>query len=278
MSSKRRFVALPSFNAVGVGQRATLNLPVGARKYYKVIITYKAGADNQATIEAALKNMRVLVNGVQQIEHTVAELNQLNAYRGRAFQTGTVILYFSDPGARTMTGEEILGWGTYNLSTLSIELDIDAAAVAPALSAQAEIEDSNEPLGVIKKVVRQTGFVTAGAAVLPIRDLRRDPNEAYMRIHVMTANATAVQLKADSDIIVETSTRALLSAHYAGRPQETIMQANVLTLDLTASTQVTDVLPMRRADGRLIQDFPLEVTLNGATTFNVISEIVGPAL
>lgn len=277
MPSLRRFVRMPDFNNVVAGQRATLPMPVGARKYHKLVIQYKAGADNQATIEAALKNSRFLINGRPQREATVAQINVMRAYRGRAFQTGIVTIEFSDQGARAWQGEELLGWGTFNLSTLTFEVDIDAAAVAPALVAYAEIEDSNEPLGAIMKW-RRHYLDTSAAATKAIRDLPVDPREAYSRFHIFTGNATAVQLKADNDIIVETVSRAVLAAHYTGRPQQTVMQANVLTLDLAASTQVDSFLPMLRSDGRKIQDFPLEVTVNAATNAEIIAEVVGPAL
>jgi hypothetical protein len=275
--SKRRIVRLPAFNSVAAGSRATCALPVGARKYHKVFVEYKDGTGNQAALEADLSTVRLLVNGRPQREHTVAEINVLNAFRGRSFQTGTVQIHLSEPTARTLAGEEILGWGTNNLATFSLEIDIAAGATAPALVAYAEIEDSVENLGAILKVRRGT-YQASGATTLAIRDLPRDPSEAYARFHAFTSAATAVQLKADADIIVETITRALLLKHYASRPQETIMQTNVLTLDLMSSTQVTDVLPMLRTDGRLVQDFPLEITLSGAATFALLTEVVGPAL
>lgn len=272
-----RIVKLPAFNGVAVGARATLTLPVGARKYKKLIIVYKAGADNQATIEAALLGTRLLVNGRPQREATVAQINMMRAYRGRAFVTGHVIMDFVEATARTLQGEDLYGWGTNNVSTLTLEIDIAAGAVAPALQAYAEIEDSTENLGGILKW-RRNSYQSAGAGVLAIRDLPRDPREAYSRFHIFTANATDIQLKADNDIIVETISRATLAAHYTGRPQATVMQANSLTLDLVASTQLTDFLPMVRSDGRLIQDFPLEITLNGASNFDIVSEVFGPAL
>jgi hypothetical protein len=274
--SKRRFVQLPAFSSVASGTRATLVMPVGARKYHKLLIQYKDGTANQAAIESALKGMRVLVNGKLQRDTTVAILNAMNAYRGRPFQTGMVIMFFSEVTARTWQGEELVGWGTNNVSTLTVEIDIDAAAVAPALTAYAEIEDSTENLGGIIKW-RRASYQTAGATTLAIRDLPRDPMEAYARFHIATANATDVQLKADNDVIIEKVSRAILAAHYAARPSSTVMQAGYLTLDLIASLQIDDFLPMKRTDGRVIQDFPLEVTVNGASTFDVISEVFGPA-
>lgn len=273
----RRIVKLPAFAGVAVSSRATLLLPVGARKYHRIIIQYKAAADNQATIEGALTTMRILVNGRVQREATVAQINVLRAYRGRAFQTGFVFVDFSEPAARTLQGEELNGWGTNNLSTLTLELDISGAAVAPALVAWAEIEDSTEGLGGILKWRKNT-YIVAGAGVLAIRDLPRDPREAYSRFHAFTVQATEVQLKADNDVIIETISRTALAAHYANRPQQTVMQANVLSLDITASTQLTDFLPMLRTDGRIVQDMPLEITLGAAATFDLLSEVFGPAL
>ncbi len=273
----RRIVKLPAFAGVAISSRATLLLPVGARKYHRIIIQYKAAADNQATIEAALTNLRLLVNGRVQREATVAQINVMRSYRGRAFVTGFVFVDLSEAAARTLQGEELYGWGTNNLSTLTLELDITGAAVAPALTAWAEIEDSVEGLGGILKWRKNT-FIVAGAGVLAIRDLPRDPREAYSRFHAFSAVATDVQLKADNDVIIETISRTALSAHYTNRPQQTVMQANVLTLDVCASTQLTDFLPMLRSDGRVVQDMPLEITLSGASTFDLISEVYGPAL
>lgn len=275
-TSLRRWVRLPDAQNVTPGGRAIQPLPVGARKYFKLILEYKDATANQATIEGALKGTRMLVNGRPQREATVAQINTMRAYRGKAFQTGRVIYDFGESTARTWQGEEAMGWGTFNLATLSLEIDIDPGAVAPALTAYAEIEDSNEGLLAIMKW-RRHQLDTSAAGVKALRDLPIDPNEAYSKFHIFSANATHVQLKADSDIIVETVSRGTLAAHYSGRPQATIMQANVLTLDLAASTQLDAFLPMKRIDGRKIQDLPLEVTVSAATNCDIIAEVVGPA-
>lgn len=269
----RRIVKLPSLGNVAAGNTATLGLPVGPRKYFTLQLKYKDGTPNQATIEADLTKFRLLVNGKVQREFTAAELHKINALNGRAFQVGRVQIFLGEPWRRTITGEEIPGWGTFGLSTLQLEIDIAAGAVAPTLEARAEIEDSTEALGAIVKWKR-FNYAAAGAGDFDITNLPK--SDAWSRLHIFTAQASAAVLKADNvDIFDMSLTDA--TAFYASKTSLT-MQANVLSVVLDSSQQFDAFLPMtRKIAGReiAVQDLLLRVTLGAAANFVVIGEQVG---
>lgn len=269
----RRIVKLPSFSNVGAGNTATLNFPVGPRKYFTVQIKYKDGTPNKATVEADLTKFRLIVNGKTQREFTAAELNTINALNNRSFQTGRVQIFFGEPWRRTIAGEEIPGWGTFGLSTLQLEIDIAGGAVAPALEARAEIEDSTEALGAIVKWKRYN-YGAAGAGDFEITNLPK--SDAWSRFHVFTSQASAAKLQADNvDIFDMSLTDA--TAFYATK-KDLAMQANVFSVVLDASQQFDAFLPMvRKIAGKdvPVQDLKLTVTLGAAANFVVIGEQVG---
>lgn len=152
---------MPSFEGVAAGQTATLRLPIG-RTYEQLLITY-AGA----TL-AQLNELRIVANG--EVIHRITELSKLdtmNGFEGRAAAGGVIVFDFNRYNMRTRAGEEFTGLGTgvlddpAKITTLSMEIDIDAAAVGSALSCKA-IQSAPRPVGQIIKTKQYT--YTAGAA------------------------------------------------------------------------------------------------------------------
>lgn len=93
-----------NFNAVAAGQTATLNLPA-TRIYHGVRLVYTtvtAGGATQANMEAELTEIRIKVNGKVQRRLSAAHIFALNAYRGKAFETGLLPIFFSEPWRRTV--------------------------------------------------------------------------------------------------------------------------------------------------------------------------------
>lgn len=270
----RRLVSLPSLNSVGVSQTATSSLPVGARKYHALIYKYKAGADNQATVEAAITTVRLLLGGKEQWKISLARLNILNALDGFAFQTGHIIIPLSRFAARTPQGEEAFGWGTANVSSFTVEFDISAAAVAPAITGWGEIEDTVENIGVIIKRRTFTGYAAAAAGSFQIKDLPR--RDAYNRIHIFTVQASAVKVVADSVEFFD-APRTVSAMSYSRRALS--HPANTYSVIFDATQQVTDLVPMIRNVPGLgnveVQEFRLDVTMDAAATFDVLTETVG---
>lgn len=272
----RRTVTLPALNAVAVSSVATSTLPVGARKYHTLVYRYKAGADNQATIEAAITNVRLLLNGKEQWSLSLARLNELNARIGYAFQTGLIVIPLSRFDARTPAGEEAFGWGTANVSSFTVELTISGAAVAPALAGWAEIEDVIEDIGVILKRRTHSSKTAGGAGLFEINDLPKKPNEAYKALHLFSANVTDVKVVADAVEWFD-QPKQVAAAIYA--KQNIAHVTNGFSVIFDATEQVTDLLPMVRnvpgIGNVLVQDLRVSATMSAGATFDVLAEVVG---
>ena len=190
---------LPGFEGVAAGQTATLRLPIG-RTYEQLLITY-AGA----TI-AQLNEMRIVANG--DVIHRVTELTKLdslNKFNGRAAAAGVIVFDFTRFNMRTRASEEVYALGTgvledpRKITTLSLEIDIDAAAVGTALSAKAITSDKRLSSNIIK--TKQFTYTAAAAGEFEISDLPKGEaiNKVYFGGH--TANVyTTLEVERDNFI------------------------------------------------------------------------------
>lgn len=163
---------MPSFEGVAAGQTATLRLPIG-RTFNKLLISY-AGA----TL-AQLNAIRLVANGeVIQKWTEAAKLDVINQYEGRAAAGGVLTLDLERYGCLTRAGREVTALGTgitdrlkdpNPISTLSLEIDIDAAAVGTTLSCKAH-QSAARPVGLVKKV-REYTYVAGAAGEYEISDI-----------------------------------------------------------------------------------------------------------
>ena len=171
----------PSFEGVAAGQTATCRLPIG-RTFHRLLIPYSG-----ATL-AQLNGVRVVANGetIHDLGDAAAVVDVLSQYEGRAAFSGVLVIDFDRFGMLTRQGQILtaLGTGAPNdprpISTLSVEVDIDAAAVAPVLGPIKMIQSAAKPNGLIKKVKKYT-YNAPGAGVYEISDLPKGPifNKVY---------------------------------------------------------------------------------------------------
>lgn len=266
----RRKIVLTSINGVAAGQTATLDLPPG-RRYFKIFAFYK-GTAAQAAIESDITEIRIIINGKVQRRFSAADLNVVNATRGYAFVAGLIPIFFSESRRRTIIGEEGLGWGTAGVSTFRVEFDIDAAAVAPTLSAIAEVDDVVAPLGPIVKWYKET-FTATGAQTLNITTLPK--RDQYGAIHCRSALVTRVKATVDSLEVYDLE-RASAVAFLQDRGFS--MQASNFSVIFDDTDQVTDSLPMARqvaGSPTPVNEFRLDVTASGAGAIPLLIERVG---
>lgn len=266
----RRKIKLTSINGVGVGQTATLDLPPG-RRYFNVFLYYK-GTANQATIEADITEIRVVVNGKVQRRFSAADLNVVNAFNGFAFRAGLIPIFFSEHKRRTIQGEEGLAWGTANVSTFRIEIDIAGTAVAPTLSARAEVDNAEVPLLGIIKWYKET-FAATGAQTLNITTLPK--LDAYCRLHARSALVTEVKVTVDQTEIYD-CTNDIAKDFLARRSFAPV--ANNFHVAFDDDDQVTSALPMFRQVGNVlvpVNEFRVDVTASGAGNIPLLLERFG---
>lgn len=280
----RRLMVLPNFQGAQANQTATLDLPKWG-KYHNIQLTYTTstvGGANQANIEAEITEIRIKVNGVVQRVFSSAQLFVINAFYGVGFSTGLLPIFFSEPWMRTVLGEEAIGWGTGDVQTFTLEVDIAAGAGVTGLSAVAEIDLADKsPMGQVvlwKRYVPQV----AGVGVLNYPNLPRGTVArpvAYKALHFIEQTAADI-----SDVLVKIDANDVFDATFAQATQlyafaGFTMQPAMFTVSPYAmSGQIGQMWPMISPGSNppsLVQSF--EVNLNMAVAANptLIAESLG---
>lgn len=165
---------MPSFQGVAAGQTATLNMPIGLT-YHGLYIKYSG-----VTL-AQMAEMRFKGNGRELFTCSVSDLDVTNQFDTLNAASGVLYIPFDRPKLLTRAAQELSAIGTgarmdndpgtmdkpnpfYNptpLSTFQLEIDIDGAATAPALSAKA-LQSDPRPLGAFVKRRRFNYNISAG--------------------------------------------------------------------------------------------------------------------
>lgn len=193
----RQFVKLPSVNNVAPGNTATIRLPIGPT-YEKLIMETNIAPD-------LLRYLEVIVNGkTVQTYQSVAELNALNRYYGREDQPGFATLYFIRPELAELAMSRITAFGTADVSSLEIRVDISPEAENPKLAMHA-VTSPAQPLGLITKV-KAFPVSSAVAGEIEIDNIPRGPR--IIAMHVFGGQIEYSRVEVDSAKAVEHSTAA----------------------------------------------------------------------
>lgn len=294
----RNLVTLPNFNGVAAGQTATVQLPVGNVTYHKLIFAYSTSVAGNGTVangEAHLTQVRLKINGKIQRVFSAKQVDGINAFYGRSAQSrniGGVPFYFmeiflSEPWRRTPAGEDLLAWGTADVSTFQVEIDIAAAGTAPVLVPHADVEYVSRPLGLISKWRSYTQPVSA-AGITTNNTLPKNGNEAYQALHafpVLTTDIIDVTVKTDQVVRfqgTDSDMRSLLASESPGGITSFAPQTNMTHIVFDRTGRVSDALPMQYVDangkptGNLVGDFRIDWDMNAGTSFPFVAQVLGP--
>ncbi|MBL4761679.1 MAG: hypothetical protein JKY93_03155 [Gammaproteobacteria bacterium] len=268
----RRKIKLPSFNAVGASQTATIDIPVGAR-FHNIKIFYKDNAI-QSVIESDITMIRIKVNGKVQRTYKPAELYKTLKANGHAFIAGIIPIYFSEPWRRNVVSEDVLAWGTSGLDTFQIELDIASGATAPKLHAYAVTDNVIASLSNIIKVRRQV-IPVSQTGLLTVSTLSKRADEIYHRMHCFEGadgDIESVEIKQDGYDVYSADV-AVNDANMADR--DIVSQTGVFHIMFDDTQRTEDGLVMVHADGKSVQDFQVNFQMANATTFTLLTEVRG---
>ena len=268
----RRNIPLQSFNAVGAGQTATVPLSTNLR-YHQIYIQYKTNA-SQATIETDIEEIRIKVDGKVQRRFSAVELNKINAFNGYAFETGMLPIFFSEPWRRSPEGEDALAWGTANVGTFDIEIDIASGATAPKLTGFAVVDDVEAPMVDIVKWYKRTIPVSA-TGIHTESNLPKNVDEVYQRLHCFETAASDIS---GVDITLE----SLEAYNLTDRQNSALLknrgfnpQADVFHVVFDHTQRVSDGYPMMKGDGRQVREFRLDFDMDQAQPFTLLTEVRG---
>lgn len=185
----RKIIQLPSFTTVAAGADTSLTLPVGGNTYERVMIEYSG-----VTL-AQLQNIEVRLNG-DPIQHwkTGQQLDDINDFYGRPATAGYLTLWAVRPELTNIAQRRLTAWGTLNVQTLSIHIDVDAGAAAPALKAHAVIS-APRPMQIVTKV-KQYPYNSAVSGQVDIDNIPRGPR--IQAVHFGKADVSDVEIELDS--------------------------------------------------------------------------------
>lgn len=192
---------LPGWEGVAAGQTATLRCPIGLT--YHQIWTEFGGV----TL-AQMNEVRVVANG--QVIHrydTGTLLDSYNQFEGRTAAGGILCIDFDRFGLRTRAGEEFTSLGTGKrddptpVTTLTVEIDIDAAAVGTTLESRA-VQSVPRNLGLIKKV-RTFTFTVGGAVDFEISELPKGDLINQVYVDFSAGDISRARIERDTFIVFD---------------------------------------------------------------------------
>lgn len=262
---------MPSPEGVAAGQTATFKLPATMR-YHELQLTYTGVTLAQMT------EIRVLANGKPIHRYSATERDVLNQFDGRAAAAGVLKIPFDRYNLKNRLAEEetALNCGVPDgkgrvISSLTVEIDIDGAAAAPALSMHASrsIAQAGGP-GTVLHIMKHTR-TAAGAGELEISDL------PFAGVTTMGLNRIAFKPSANdiSEVKIDRDMRNAWERTKA--LNETIQadgirtpQAGYFIIDKTERGHGGDTLDLRG-----VTDFRYILTMTGAASITMLVETIG---
>lgn len=270
-------VKLPGFQNVAVSNTAYAAIPVGVSyRSLFVAITDNAIDPTQATISQRYTRFVLKADGTIKWDVTGTLGQELNAYHGHGDQDGVRSLWLAQPKQEVLAAQDALMWGTGDLTTLTLEVDVGAAAVGPLLSLYALIDPTMlkngkaPPLGAHRLV--QAFVDTPGGANTEYLVQNMPPRMAgrwVEKVHFKaSANAVSgIRMIVNQQELHNAITKVAKSLNAAGYSPFT-WQTNYYHFDLTVTRRLSDALTMNIADLRLL----LNVT--GAMTLTAVWEMI----
>ena len=273
----RNFITTNSFQAVAAGQTATLELPVGSLVYHELLLIYgtsTGGGPTEANMEAEVTEVRIKLDGKVQRVFSAAQLFDLNRVNGITVAAGFLPIFFGEPWRRSADGEDALAWGTQDISTFTVEVDIAAGATAPTLDARIVVDRVRRPLGPIVKWRRFTVPVSA-VGIVNVTTLPKQ--DAYYRLHAFSTLIDDVEVNIDQLEVFKMD-----DAHMRELYTEMglAVPAALTSIIFDPTQRVGDALAMvtRLPNGQsqAVSEFRVDYNMNTATSFPLITEVLGP--
>lgn len=262
---------LPSFATVGAGQMATLMVPKGWT-YRGLVLKYQTGGANatEAQMKADLTAIRLKVNGNTRYEASAEQLIDIQThFYGESVVAGMLFIPLSRKWLKTIEAQDNTAWGTSNVDTFSIEVDISGGAVTPSLVAHAEVDPVKNDLGIIVEG-HTFHYNAAGAGTMEISDLPKSSGQ-LVGLHMKTTVVSALQLTVNAVEFIN-SDIDVMNAIYQREPMRRAPVNGWVHLDPLALNRIGDAWPMA------VEDFRLKLTTTGAGTVDLFLETLSAPL
>jgi hypothetical protein len=302
--SLKRISQLPGFNGVAAGQTATLDLPVGPRYH---VVWLQCANTAEASVTSIIDEIRVKINGKTQRVMSATELNALNSmFCSPSATLGTVAtseyawyehtaatpdnnlipIFFAEPWRPEIISKEGLAWGTGDVATFQIEVDLNATNTGVVLSAFAEVDNAVVTTEGLQRAMPMGPIVKWSRFNIPFS------STGWLDVQTLPRRDVILQISIWHTANYYVSEYELLADNYQWRKLTDLQNAAVLksrgmtpTVLGAGATYRTDIVldyddfppgAGLRADG--IQDLRLRLNVAGSSTvapFTTIMHTLG---
>ena len=274
-------VKIPNSNGVAAGATATWDMPIG-RRYHSLQL--------QLTnlTAAQLTEIRLIANGEVIHRYSGSDRDKMNQFdRMTAADTNHILVIpFDRRGLYNQAGEEATAIQTGSqepktgvaITSWKMEVDIDAAAVNPAITvvaSQSDNDPKNPGPGLIRRVMRYTRVFTA-AGVNEISDFPKGTEGSKFvwlnRAFFKTANTLDVEIDRSNFAIFQRT--ATLNSQLQTNGVRT-PQAGWFVYDPTEEGYDWEPIAFLQANGIPYQDFRYTLNISAGETVTAYVEYLG---
>jgi len=262
---------LPDFSPVQAGAQAAVEVPRGPT-YRTMVLSYKRGGvpATVAQIKSDILGIRLNINGITRWQATGTRLvDVLTNFYGHTMTDGLLFIDLARHDLATIIGADNLAWGTNNVQTFHIEVDIAPGAVNPELDGYAVIDPVVRDLGMIVECW-ELPFSTAVGGVLEVATIPASRGSLFA-LHAAGANVTGLEVEIDS-VIFQNAPMDVLNAIYSRVPSSRVPQTDYVHFAPTYLDRLDDTLPLSA------QDWRLKLAMSAAGSVGIFMETLNAPL
>jgi hypothetical protein len=201
------------FSTVTPGKTSTLSIAPGVRVHKIVVKAFTANTDyagHLSDFQGLIDGGRLKVNGKVQREFTQQDLDYIQGRNGNNYLSGLSAdgktlfqpIFLAEPWRPNAASREAFAWGTGNIASLQLEIDVSSDAPDDfALSAEYVFDNAVDAkgnavgMGAIVKWFKTNVQMTGTSILIEDPVTARDP---YQEIVFFDDTITAVNLKVDN--------------------------------------------------------------------------------
>lgn len=185
----RKVISLPSFTPITAGSDTSVTLKVGGYTYERVMF------ELTNVTPAQLKNIEVRVNGdaIQEFKDGQQVLD-INSFYNRKIKSGFLTIWAIRPELTNIAQRRTTAWGTMNLQTLSIHMEIAEGVTAPKIKGHAVVTDARSMMTITK--IKRFPYNAAVSGQVDIDNIPRGPR--VMAMHLFKSDISDVEVEMDN--------------------------------------------------------------------------------
>lgn len=238
---------MPNGEAIGAGQTAIFKLSKGAT-YHVLQLRLKHGSPLADATKADFANLidrlRLKVDGKLKWDVNGEYLTMRNDFYQRVFKDGVLSIFLSTPWARSIDGEDEYAWGTADIQSLTLEIDLASNIVNPSLEVYAQ-QGANKPFGKHIAIL-EFNETNAVAGKVEIPDIAKGPY-SLSAMHIKRSDIEEFEIAINRVTLME-GDKAIHEATCMDRRD---FQAGWFHVDPTHRNRILDLMPLNVTDFRL---------------------------